>query len=491
MTLRKRATAGVFWVGISTAVNTVFRMLIRYVLVRMLLPAEFGLVAMASMAIDFLQMFRELGFASALIYRKGDVRKAADTMFISVMVIAVVLFGLANLTAPLVAVFFRAPELTTVLRVLSLNILISAFGQVQFSLLAKELAFRAKLLPDLVPTIVYGVTAVALALLRFGVWSLVIASLVDAILTSLLSWIVVPWWKPHLRFDKQEAKELFDYGKHIMGSSLLVYAITNLDNFFVGRVLGEEALGLYKGAFDQANLPATQISRIIGQVLFPAYSKLQDDLEAMKRAFFRTLHYVALIVTPVTFGMIAFASPFVITLYGLNWAPAVVPLQILSVYGLLRALAVNMGSVFRAGGKPHWLTYIAVFRLALMGIFLYPATRYFGLVGVSTLSTLISIGDFAISAALTNQVIHGRLADYVHALWEPLVFSAVGALAAWWLFSRLAGPHDFIALVIAATVLVLVCSTLALALDSELRRLIAGLLVDADEIRRRLNGSSS
>lgn len=489
MTLRRQATAGVFWVGISTAVNTVFRMLIRYVLVRMLLPAEFGLVAMASMAIDFLQMFRELGFASALIYRKGDVRKAADTMFISVMVIAIVLFALAYLGAPLVAIFFRAPELTNVLRVLSVNIIISAFGQVQFSLLAKELAFRAKLLPDLVPTIVYGVTAVALALMRFGVWSLVIASVVDSALTSLLSWIVVPWWKPQLRFDKQEAKELFDYGKHIVGSSLLIYAITNLDNSFVGRVLGEEALGLYKGAYDQANLPATQISRIIGQVLFPAYSKMQDDLEAMKRAFFRTLHYVALLVVPVTFGMIAFASPFIITLYGTNWAPAVVPLQILGVYGLLRALAVNMGSVFRAGGKPQWLTFIAVFRLTLMGIFLYPATRYFGLVGVSVLSTLISVGDFLISAALTNRVINGKLSDYVRALWQPTVFSAIGTFAAWWLFNRLAGPHDFIALVIAGSVLVIVYGVLALVLDAELRRLIGGLIVDADEMRRGLNGN--
>jgi PST family polysaccharide transporter/lipopolysaccharide exporter len=327
--------------------------------------------------------------------------------------------------------------------------------------------------------------------MRFGVWSLVIASLVDATLTSFLCWIVVPWWKPHLRFDRQEAIELFDYGKHIVGSSLLVYAITNLDNFFVGRVLGEEALGIYKVSYDQANLPATQISRIIGQVLFPAYSKLQDDLEAMKRAFFRTLHYVALIVAPVSFGLVVFASPFIITLYGINWAPAVVPLQILGVYGLLRALAVNMGSVFRAGGKPHWLTYIAVFRLAVMGIFLYPATRYFGLIGVSVLSTLVSVFDFIFSAVLTNQVIHGKFTDYVRALWQPLAFSAVGTFAAWWLFDRLAGPHDFIALVIAATVLVIVYGALALALDSEVRRFIAGLIVDADELRKGLNGSGS
>jgi O-antigen/teichoic acid export membrane protein len=485
MTLRRQATAGVFWVGISTAVNTVFRMLIRYVLVRMLLPGQFGLVAMASMAIDFLQMFREMGFSSALIYRKGDVRKAADTMFISVMVIALVLFGLAYLSAPLVAVFFRAPELTSVLRVLAVSIVVSAFGQVQFSLLAKELAFRERLLPDLVPTIVYGVVAIALALRNMGVWSLVIASLVDAALTSLLSWLVVPWWRPTLHFDRQEARDLFDYGKHIVGSSLLIYVITNLDNTFVGRVLGEEALGIYKVAYDQANLPATQISKVIGHVLFPAYSKIQDDLETMRRAFTRTLHYVALMATPVTFGMIAFASPFIITLYGTNWSAAVLPLQILGVYGLLRSLAVNMGSVFRAGGKPQWLTYIAVFRLTVMGIFLYPATRYYGLLGVSVLSTLVSVGDFLISARLTNAIIGGKLGDYVSALWQPLVLSATATLAAKWFFDRLAGPHDFVALVLAITALVIVYGTSVLVFDRDLRRFVAGLLIDAGQAGRR------
>ncbi|MBC7261802.1 MAG: oligosaccharide flippase family protein, partial [Chloroflexi bacterium] len=109
MTLRRQATAGVFWVSISTVVNNLFVMLTRYILARMLLPAEFGLVSMAYLAIDFLQMFREMGFSSALIYRKGDVRKAADTMFISVLCIATILFILAFLTAPYVAVFFRSP----------------------------------------------------------------------------------------------------------------------------------------------------------------------------------------------------------------------------------------------------------------------------------------------------------------------------------------------------------------------------------------------
>jgi PST family polysaccharide transporter/lipopolysaccharide exporter len=188
--------------------------------------------------------------------------------------------------------------------------------------------------------------------------------------------------------------------------------------------------------------------------------------------------------------MIAFASPFINMVYGVTWAPTVLPLQILAVYGLLRALAVNMGSVFRAAGKPHWLTYMAVLRLAVMGIFLYPATRYYGIVGVSVLSSAISIADFIISAALTSNVIHGTLTDYAKALWLSCVVSVLSAVAARWAYGRMSGAHDFIALVMAGAVLMGIYALFVLIFDTETRRFIQGLLIDVDHARRRLGGSS-
>jgi O-antigen/teichoic acid export membrane protein len=489
LTLKRKAAAGVFWVGVSTAANNLFKLVITYVLARMLDPAHFGLVSMANLAIDFLNMFREMGFASALIYRKGDVRKAADTTFVTILAIAAGLFLLAFAGAPLVAVFFRTAELTSVLRALSLNILISAFGQVQLSLLAKNLAFRERLLPDLVPTVVYGVLAVALALMGMGVWSLVIAKLVDSALTSLLSWLVVPWWRPRLRFDRQEARELFDYGKHIVNSSVLIYFITNLDNTFVGRMLGEEQLGYYGFAYTQANVPATQVSRIVGQVLFPAYSKIQDNMEALRSAFFRTMHYVSLVTVPLSIGMIAFAGPFVDTLYGRRWAQAIVPLQWLGVYGLLRGIAVNFGSVFKAGGKPQWLTYIALLRLAVMGTLLYPATLYYGIVGVSVLSAMVAIADFVLSAVLTNKIIRGRLPDYLRTVGLPTLLSLLSVFAGMWVYQRIAGGHGLIALVVAGALMVTVYGVLVLIIDSDMRGAVLGLRGELEHAGRRWMGN--
>lgn len=471
MTLRRQAAAGTFWVGLSTVVRTFFQMVTKYVLARMLFPADFGLVAMAYIAIDFLQMFREMGFSSALIYYKGDTRKAADTTFLTLIAIAVVLVAAALVAAPTVASFYRTPELTPVMRALSINILLSAFGQVQLSLLAKNLAFRERLLPDLVPTVVYGVIAVLLALMGLGVWSLVIAKIVNSILTSVLAWIVVPWWRPRLRFDREMARELFDYGIHIVGSSWLVFFITNLDNTFIARLLGAEPLAYYGFAYSTANLPATHISRIVGQVLFPAYSKIQEDVGALRRAFFRTLHYVSLLSIPVAVGMIAFASPFILTIYGQKWAPSIVPLQLLGVYGLLRSVAVNMGSVFKAGGKPNWLTSIALGRLAVMGILLYPAARYYGIIGVSVLSALVSVVDFVVSAGLTNRIVRGRMSEYVGALGGAFSFSLLSGLVARWVYEQISAGHGLISLIMAGLLMLMLYAGLVFIFDREIRQI--------------------
>jgi len=484
MTLRRQATLGTFWLGVSTAVRTAFRVLIKYILARMLLPADFGLVTMANTAIDFLQMFSEMGFSSALIYHKGETRKAADTTFVILIVIGAALLVGGWFAAPFVAAFYRTPELTLVMRVLALNILISSFGQVQLALLAKTLSFRERLLPDLVPVVAYGLIAALLALMGMGVWSLVIATVVSSLLTAGLAWVVVPWWRPSWRFDRTIARELFEYGVHIAGSGWLVFFITNLDNTFIGRVLGVEPLAYYGFAYSTANLPATHISRIIGQVLFPAFSILQDNVEALRRAFFRTLRYVSLLSIPLAVGMIAFAEPFILTVYGKRWAPAIVPLQWLGIYGMIRSVAVNMGSVFKAGGKPNWLTSIAMVRLAVMGVLLYPATRYYGIVGVSILSAAVSVVDFLVSATLTNRIIHGSVADYFRALWIPVAFSLVTAGLARWTYARISVGHGLIGLVMSGSLMVFTYAVIVLMLDADVRQLVSGWFVALERVGR-------
>ena len=145
-----------------------------------------------------------------------------------------------------------------------------------------------------------------------------------------------------------------------------------------------------------------------------------------------------------------------------------------------------MGSVFKAGGKPVWLTYIALLRLVVMALFLYPATKYFGVVGVSVLSAGVSVADFLLSSYLTNRIVRGSWLDYVRALALQLVLALVSAALAKFSYARMAGGHGFIALA-TGTILMGVSYSLAVfMLDGHVGRLVLGLLTDAGEAGRRL-----
>ena len=153
---------------------------------------------------------------------------------------------------------------------------------------------------------------------------------------------------------------MFDYGKHIQGSQVLIFFITNLDNAFVGRLRGSDDLGVYGRAFNLSNTPATHITRLVGQVMFPALSRMRDSLTDQRRVFLRAVKYTALVSIPLGVGIFVFAAGLSWTsVYGGKWNNAIVPMQCWSSTACIRSIAGNMGDVFKAGGKPQWLFGIA------------------------------------------------------------------------------------------------------------------------------------
>lgn len=469
MSLRQDVARGIFWVAISQAGNKLIAFVVQIILARILVPDDFGLVAIATLAIDSLQLFAEFGFTSALIYRKTRIEDAAHTAFTIVLIGGVLSTWAGILSAPAIAWFFKDPRVVPILRVLSLTMLISSFGQVPLTLLAKELDFRRRAVPMVVPSLLNGLVSIICALSGLGVWSLVVGRLVHSLVTSALAYVVTGW-RPRWTFNRDLAGEMLDYGKHIVGSQLLVFGITNVDDMFVGRILDTASLGAYGLAYNLSNLPATQITRIVGQVMFPAFSKIQDDMQAMKRIFFATIRYVSLLSIPIAVATIVFAGDFIYVLYGEKWASAIVPLQWLGVYGLIRSIAANMGNVFKAGGQPKWLTYIALWRLITMLLFLYPATKYYGIVGVSVLSAGVAVVDFFISAALVNRIIQASTMEYVRILVPILAMSILSAAVARLAQAQFhATPHARLAFVTALIIMACIYAGGMWLVDRQLR----------------------
>ncbi|MEA3336210.1 MAG: lipopolysaccharide biosynthesis protein [Chloroflexota bacterium] len=471
MSLRKKVSHGIFWEGGAMLAGRTLGFAVTILLARLLAPEDFGLLAIATLAINSMVFLQELGFGAALIYREEDVDTAATTAHWTIIASSLVLYGIVFLAAPLVALFFRSPEVTPVLRVLALTIVISSVSRVPLVLLSKELDFRRKVMPEFAAGVGGNFMALILALLGWGVWALVWGQVFGMALSAVLAYRVSSW-RPKWGFHRKVFLELFGYGKHIAASQVLIFGITNIDDLFVGRMLGQETLGQYNLAYKVSNLPATNITRLVTRVTFPAFTKLRGDVARMRNAFFRLVRYVSLLAFPVAIATILFAHDFVHIVLTDKWAPAIVPIQILAIYGLIRSVAANMGTIFQAGGKPQWLTGIAAWRLVTMAVLLYPAIRLGGLVGVCWLSTGVAIVDFFISANLVNRIIDGRMITYLR-LTAPiavyaLIAGGLGLAIEKWLLST--GLWDVLALAAGGLTIVLIYGALTWWRDREVRQ---------------------
>jgi O-antigen/teichoic acid export membrane protein len=221
------------------------------------------------------------------------------------------------------------------------------------------------------------------------VWSLVGGRLVLNVLSLITIWHAIDW-RPSYKFDKKAALEMIGYGKHIMAANVIAVFISVIDVTFIGRMLGSESLGYYSIALGIAVLLTTQVSGLLSQVMFPAYSKMQGDRDALKRAYLKTLKYLSIIAIPAAFGIAAVAWDFVKVVYSDKWLPAVAALQVLCFYGLNRSLLGTTGQLYLASGKPEIMTKFNLLQLILMSILMYPLTIRYGILGTSIAAALPS-----------------------------------------------------------------------------------------------------
>jgi PST family polysaccharide transporter len=328
------------------------------VLARILSPDEYGLMAIVAILTAFATIFIELGMDAALIHNQQATERHYSTAFWVNLAMGVLFCGISVLAAESVAAFFDASELVSIIRISSIVFILNSMSIVPFALLKKRKHFRNVAKVELVSVILGFILAVVMALKGFGVWALVANLLCTATVRTIFCF-VASHWMPQWTYGWKEFSELWSYSSYLFGTYIFNYAIRNVDNIMVGKLLGAHALGAYKYAYQIASFPATVVNGIFHRVFFSSYAEFQDDKTRIKVMHLKITRMVAFFTFPAMLGLGSIADHFVLTVLGEKWSRMAIVLPFLTVILLIDTVGVLNTSLFLSQGKTKqlfWLT---------------------------------------------------------------------------------------------------------------------------------------
>jgi teichuronic acid exporter len=427
--LGKRVIDGLKWTAGIKLAGQVLSWAITIVVVRLLTPGDYGLLAYATVFLGFLALVAELGLADAVVQGRAADLTQLRAVFGAVILMNVALALLvAFALAPLAALFFSEPRLIPVMQVLGLAFLINCFAVIPTASLERNLVFRGRSVVELGAGLTGNLLTLALALHGAGVWSLVWGNLATALCRTLGMNIISPFahWPD---FHISRAFRLISFGAKVALNRVLWFVYTQADVFVAGKVLGKAPLGYYSVAMHLASMPAQRVSAIINQVAFPAFSRAAQEAGSVGRYLLLAVRSISFIAFPVTWGLASVAPEIVRVLLGAAWTDATTPLALLSLVMPLRILSPVTHGALQAIGRPEVSVNNNILACCVMPIAFLVGAQY-GLLGLSLAWVLCFPLVVLANLARSLPLLETRLPAYLSALVRPAAISAamIGAV---------------------------------------------------------------
>ncbi|MBF2000863.1 MAG: MOP flippase family protein [Synechococcales cyanobacterium M58_A2018_015] len=437
MSLKQKAVKGVIWSILESWGSRVITLVVFFILARLLGPEAFGLVALASVFVAFIQIFLDQGLGESIVQRQNLEPEHLDSAFWMNVGTGLCLSAFGILGADWVAGLFKQPELTPVLRWLSLGFILTSLTSVQEATFRRKLDFRALSVRALVSTLVSGIVGVTMAFAGFGVWSLVGQQLTNIALRAVLIWSLSNW-RPHFRFSPRHFRELFSFSINLLGIKILGFVDRRSDDFMIGYFLGPIALGYYTVAYRIFLIMIELLTNISAKVAMPAFSRLQEDPEKLRQAYYQVTQMTALIAFPSFLGMAALAPELVMTLYGEKWLPTVPVMQVLAFIGLLQSINSFTSIALIAKGRADWQLKLS-FASSLFNVIAFSIAVHWGIVAVAGSYTVRGYLLFPVFVYLSQKLINIEVLEYLRKFSAPLIASVAMGLAIFGVKSILGG----------------------------------------------------
>ncbi|MFA5419949.1 MAG: lipopolysaccharide biosynthesis protein [Bacteroidales bacterium] len=414
------------------------------IIARLVLPSDYGLIAMLTIFLAIAQTFVDSGFSSALVQKKDRTETDYSTVFFFNAGVGVLTYLLLFFSAPFIAGFYNEPQLVAVTRVAGLALIINSFEAVQLARLTISLDFKKIAIATLTSVTISGAIGIWMAYNGYGVWALVVQSLSNYTMYMVLLWIISRW-HPKLVFSIKSFKTLFSFGSKLLLSSLLHTVYVNLYSLVIGKFFAAKELGYFNRASVLAMFPSTNLSNVIMRVVYPVQCSMQDDNEQLIKYFKQYLKVSCFVIFPIMIGLCVLAEPLVLIILKEKWLPAVPYLQILCIAYMWDPIMKLNGSILNAKGRSD-LFFKAEIIKKITAFLILAATIPFGIKIMCFGLIFYAFADIRIITIYTNKLVGLNLMTQVKALIPVLLLTATMGLVIY--FSTLLFGNPYLKLVL-------------------------------------------
>lgn len=404
MSLKKQAVSGIIWTFAQQFSVQLINFGVQIILARLLMPEDFGLIAMLTVFINLGQMLMDGGMTTSLIRTKSPTQLDYSTVFVSNFIVSIGIYLLIFITAPFVASFYEQGVLQNILRVYALTFVIRSFVAVHVAKLTKEMNFKTQMKLQVPSTIIGAIVGVIMAYADYGVWSLVWMNLVQTIVFTLQNWIFIKW-SPSLIFNKKKFKHHFNFGYKMTLSGLLDTIYNDAYRIVIGKFYSPASVGFYNQAETMRLFPVNQLGAVMGKVTYPLFSNIGDDRQ-LKEAYKQTMKLVFFIVVPMMMILIVVGREFFLLLFGEKWLPAVPYFQILAIASIIKPLTSYNLNILKVKGRSDLFLKLEVYKKIIGIIAIIISLPYGIMVLVVTYTIVYHIMN------LLNMFYSGRLINY-------------------------------------------------------------------------------
>ena len=417
MKTKAKIIKGGFYLTIVNVLSQLLAIVVNVVLARLLLPEDFGLVALTMTYIGFITLFTNMGFGSSIIHESETSEKQLSSIYWLNYGLSIFSFLIIISTSQLAASFYNEPKLTTIVIVAAISILLNPFYIVQYKLLERDLEFKTISKINLSGTLIGSIAAVIGAYLGLGVYALILQSLVLSVVKLILIFVYKKWF-PKFYFNFKEIKHMIWYSLKFKASNMAMYFERNIDYLILGKFFTSVVLGYYAFAYNIMYTPVKRISYIFSEVLFPSFSSFKNDKEKIMNGYYKSLQLIAMVSIP-SMTLIAFNADLIIHfVFGIKWDAAIPIVKILCFAGALQSISQFGGVIFSSIGKPELSLYISIGNTVLTVLAILLGIQY----GVLWVAYFLVISK-ALSFLLFIIVLNHHMSVSITKLFENLKIS--------------------------------------------------------------------